>query len=130
MTNEEGIYQLENIKTGTYDISINAEGSGIYFATTSIKISPNTPTLPEILPHFFDICVKISVFRIPVTLENSLQKSVDISLVSTSNDNIYAAIKALTSQEESSPVCTSVPAGDYKLTPIIQDEDKKAGFFV
>lgn len=46
-TNLDGTYHLENMKTGTYTVKVQADN--IVFDDTSVKISPNTPQLPDIV---------------------------------------------------------------------------------
>jgi len=42
----EGWYTLKNIKTGSYVLDVEAKD--YFFNITHIKVSPNTPVLPEI----------------------------------------------------------------------------------
>ena len=43
----EGIYHLVGMKTGHYEISASAEQ--LYFDGTKVKITPNTPQLPDLI---------------------------------------------------------------------------------
>ena len=43
----EGIYHLYGMKTGHYEISATAEAH--YFDGTKVKITPNTPQLPDLV---------------------------------------------------------------------------------
>ena len=43
----EGIYHLVGMKTGHYEISATAEQ--LYFDGTKVKITPNTPQLPDLI---------------------------------------------------------------------------------
>ena len=46
-TGPDGIYHLENMKTGQYKIEAKAEH--MFFDPLDVKITPNTPSLPEIV---------------------------------------------------------------------------------
>lgn len=47
MTDATGTYHLENMKTGSYVLTVTA--SNIFFPESSVKITPNTPQLPDII---------------------------------------------------------------------------------
>lgn len=47
-TGPDGIYHLENMKTNVYKLHVKAEN--IFFDEQEIKITPNTPQLPDIVP--------------------------------------------------------------------------------
>ena len=46
-TDATGTYHLENMKTGTYTLSVTADN--IFFPESTVKITPNTPQLPDIV---------------------------------------------------------------------------------
>ena len=46
-TIEDGTFTLDSMKAGTYTISI--ETRDVYFDPKQIKVTPNTPELPEIV---------------------------------------------------------------------------------
>ena len=73
----EGIYHLVGMKTGHYEISAAAEQ--LYFDGTKVKITPNTPQLPDLVAarygtrtivlctHFFTLLIvntNITKFRL------------------------------------------------------------------
>jgi hypothetical protein len=44
----DGVYHLENMKTNTYRLQVKVDN--IFFDEQEIKITPNTPQLPPIVP--------------------------------------------------------------------------------
>lgn len=56
-TGEKGVFHLENMRAGSYDIQIKADK--IQFSATVVKINPNTPDLPEIVASAFEVCGKL-----------------------------------------------------------------------
>ena len=54
-TDEQGVYHLENMKTGSYNIRVEVEN--IFFDETAVKITPNTPHLPDIVPSRYVVAL-------------------------------------------------------------------------
>ncbi len=50
----EGIYHLYGMKTGHYEISAVAEQ--LFFDGTKVKITPNTPQLPDLVATRYTLC--------------------------------------------------------------------------
>ena len=46
-TVEDGTFTLDSMKAGTYTIDI--ETRDVYFDSKKVKVTPNTPELPEIV---------------------------------------------------------------------------------
>lgn len=124
-TNDAGVYELENIKTGTYTINVaSAEGSGYYFSPTVIKITPNTPLLPEILPTSFDVCGRISVQQIPPALKAGFASRSRAVLVRAGD----VVVATLGTRADGGEFCTRLAAGDYVVTPVVTEEETAHGF--
>jgi len=47
-TQQHGMYHLDSMKPGSYDISV--EAPRMTFDVVAIKVTPNTPQLPSIIP--------------------------------------------------------------------------------
>ena len=47
ISDSDGSYHLENMKTGKYNIQVVSDK--IFFEEVSLKITPNTPQLPDIV---------------------------------------------------------------------------------
>ena len=152
-TNEAGIYQLENIKTGTYTIQVeglNEAGKdgiallivteyalyfdctmlesfnlsfllGYHFAPSSIKITPNTPLLPDILPSRFDVCGRISIVQIPPALAAKFV-STERRVVITRAGDVMATI-SVKMGAEGGQFCAQLPAGDYEISVVTTEEE-------
>jgi hypothetical protein len=46
-TGADGIYHLDSMKSGTYSLQI--EAPRMSFDVTTVKVTPNTPQLPDII---------------------------------------------------------------------------------
>jgi len=128
-TDENGIYKLENIKTGTYKIDVEAvEGSGYHFPPSSMKITPNTPLLPEILPSQFDVCGRISLVQIPPALVAKFASS-ERRVEVTQGDQVVTTI-GVKLDAEGADFCTRLPPGDYQIAVVTTEEEAGHGFIL
>ena len=69
-TDSEGIYHLYGMKTGHYEIQAAAEHMG--FEGTKVKITPNTPQLPDMVAArcvMFSVCLCVCVFKMSLWLQ-------------------------------------------------------------
>ena len=47
VTAADGSYNLDSMKAGTYSIQVQA--NQVFFDETTVKVTPNTPQLPDII---------------------------------------------------------------------------------
>ncbi|XP_048265268.1 uncharacterized protein LOC100649850 isoform X3 [Bombus terrestris] len=59
ITNEHGKYVLDNIKAGQYILKVESED--LLFDDKSVKISPNSPELPVLIPAAYKVHGKVSL---------------------------------------------------------------------
>ncbi|KAK3103627.1 hypothetical protein FSP39_020627 [Pinctada imbricata] len=119
-TGVDGTYHLENMKAGTYQIHVEVDN--VYFDDLNVKITPNTPQLPDIVATGFSMCGKIKIDKVPEGLKHSpVQrriivypegKSSNASSVSTDADGAF---------------CTRVSTGKYIIKVHLTEEESKAG---
>ncbi|XP_041372550.1 nodal modulator 1-like [Gigantopelta aegis] len=119
-TDEQGIYHLENMKTGSYKIRVEVQN--IYFDEMLVKITPNTPQLPDIIPSSFNLCGKVAIDRFPEVLGKlPTQRRVIYFPESKKSD----AVSITT--ESDGKFCTKVKPGKYVIKVHIADTEMKAG---
>ncbi|XP_013400762.1 nodal modulator 2 [Lingula anatina] len=116
VTNAEGIYQLENMKTGTYKIKV--EANRIYFDDVSMKISPNTPQLPDIIASKFSLCGRVVIDNYPPGLTRPDHRKVSIKGDST--------VIGLSTDKEGQ-FCTKVQPGAHVVKTLVSKEEEEAG---
>lgn len=118
-TGPDGMYHLENMKTGTYRIQVQKEHMS--FDEITVKITPNTPQIQDIIASGFDMCGQIVIGKLPDSIQGSANRRViyypqgkgsDAESVSTGNDNKF---------------CAKVKPGKYVVKIHLTDEEIKAG---
>ena len=98
-TQNNGIFHFDNIKTGVYTISVKA--NHIYFNKISVKISPGTSQLEEIIASSFDVCGQL----------DSKMKHDKITLTAEGNNNKNVET------DENGNFCFILEPGSYKISP-------------
>lgn len=53
-TNSDGIYNLEKIQAGSY--TLKPVAAGLVFDEVTLKISPNSKQLPDLVPSAYEVC--------------------------------------------------------------------------
>ncbi|KAK7106662.1 BOS complex subunit NOMO1-like isoform X2 [Littorina saxatilis] len=119
-TDTTGTYHLENMKTGTYTLSVTADN--IFFPENTVKITPNTPQLPDIVATDFNVCGKVTIDRIPESL----------GAVTSQRRIIYSpegkgseAVSKVTDAD--GKFCVKVKPGKYNFNVYLSDGEKEAG---
>ncbi|PIK59939.1 putative nodal modulator 1 [Apostichopus japonicus] len=117
-TKSDGVYKLEKIKSGTYTLTASSEH--VVFEPATVKITPNTPRLPDILAIKFSVCGKVEVdSKSGVSLGKRR-----VLLNPTKQGNAEAVS---TSTDSHGKFCFQVKPGEYVLTPIVTDAETKKG---
>ncbi|KAI0209330.1 Nodal modulator 2 [Lamellibrachia satsuma] len=119
-TAADGRYHLDSIKTGQYSVSVTA--TQLEFETVSIKITPNTPQLADIVVSRFETCGKIIIDKIPESIVGkSIQKKVEVRSKIQGEE-----VKILLASEDGS-FCQMLKPGSYVFKVILGEAEVKAG---
>ncbi|RWS12490.1 nodal modulator 3-like protein [Dinothrombium tinctorium] len=117
-TAADGIFHLENIRTGTYTLQITA--SHILFETTTVKISPASPQIPDITASAFEVCGKLVFTSSPIDLR------IGFSRIENGVEKIDQTVDIETDYR----FCTFLRPGNYKVTPLVPEKLKREMIFV
>ncbi|KAF6716052.1 Nodal modulator 1 [Oryzias melastigma] len=120
LSKEDGSFRLENMTAGTYTIRVSKEL--MFFEPVTVKIAPNTPQLPDIIPAGFSVCGQISISRLPEGMKQ--QSRYRVILTPRGQD------KATSRSVDSDPqgaFCFQAKPGDYNIHVSLPDAEVKAG---
>ncbi|XP_012945613.1 nodal modulator 1 [Aplysia californica] len=117
---EDGSFNLENMKTGTY--RLNAKVENVAFEEMSVEITPKTPQLPSLVAAGFSLCGKVTIDRVPESLGK----------LSTQRRLIYypegkGSDAKSTVTDSTGAFCEIVQSGKYVVKVHMTDAEVKAG---
>lgn len=143
ITGEGGSYNLENIKTGMYRLTAesgtlanslltslklifkipvtSSEIEKMAFDRLNVRISPTTPSLPDIVASSYRVCGQISLADLAVSTRPRQVIFIPTSVKDSS------AEPALVSTDESGSFCHFLRPGVYKLEPMALESEVAAG---
>ncbi|XP_074644327.1 BOS complex subunit NOMO3-like isoform X2 [Tubulanus polymorphus] len=124
-TGADGSYTLENMKTGTYSIEIAADK--IAFDDLNVKISPNTPQLPDIIASSFSLCGNVHIDRFPTGVSAIRERVLSLQYKNSKGDVITLG-KVTT--DVKGDYCTTVRPGVYTIKPVLSDTELRAGLLL
>ncbi|PVD27782.1 hypothetical protein C0Q70_12955 [Pomacea canaliculata] len=119
-TDATGTYHLENMKTGSYVLSVTA--NNIFFPESSVKITPNTPHLPDIIASGFNACGKVTIDRVPESL-GSVTSQRRIIYYPEGKGSEAASIAT----DGAGSFCAKVSPGKYVFKVHLNEQEVKAG---
>ncbi|XP_063398265.1 BOS complex subunit NOMO1-like isoform X2 [Mytilus trossulus] len=119
-TKSDGTYHLENMKTGSYIIKVEADN--ILFDETSVKISPNTPHLPDIVATKFRLCGQIVIDKLPEGLRQVPPQRRVIYFPEGKNSD---AVSIATDKD--GKFCTHAASGKYLIKVHLTEEEVAGG---
>ncbi|CAG0885277.1 unnamed protein product [Cyprideis torosa] len=105
-TDINGVFRLETLKTGQYTLKATAEG--MKFDEVVTAVSPKTPSLPDLIPTSFLVCV-------------SLKMPQDV--LDTSSIHVDPGIPC----DAAAKCCSFLPSGVHELSPRIPPLLKQKG---
>uniref|UniRef100_A0A8C7ZI33 Nodal modulator n=1 Tax=Oryzias sinensis TaxID=183150 RepID=A0A8C7ZI33_9TELE len=117
---EDGSFRLENMTAGTYTIRVSKDL--MFFEPLTVKIAPNTPQLPDIIPAGFSVCGQISISRLP---EGMKQQS-RFRVILTPRGQDKATSRSVDSDPQGA-FCFQAKPGDYNIQVSLPDAEVKAG---
>jgi hypothetical protein len=117
-SDDKGIYKLENLTTGNYDLEANADDM-FFDPLTNIKITAHINKLPDLVVTDYKLCGVISI---------EAKES-----YSTNKRSIILKDASKTSQSEQRTItdqngryCFEVKPGFYHITPVLTQEEKES----
>ncbi|XP_053372624.1 nodal modulator 2-like [Mercenaria mercenaria] len=122
-TGPDGVYHLENMKTNMYKLHVKVDN--IFFDEQEIRITPNTPQLPDIVPTSFNICGRVTIDKFPDSLSQQITKR---KLIIFPEGKGSAAVSKETNEE--GKFCTAVKPGKYIVRVHLSDAETKAGLTI
>ncbi|KAL3886602.1 hypothetical protein ACJMK2_026586 [Sinanodonta woodiana] len=120
VTNADGIYHLEKMKTGSYKLQVRADH--MVFDDFEVKITPNTPQLPDILAAKFSVCGAVVISKVPDGSNILLTKRKLILFPEGKKTEI-----ASTETQEDGTFCVEKTPGKYIIKVHVSDSELKAG---
>ncbi|XP_052805284.1 nodal modulator 1-like [Mya arenaria] len=122
-TGPDGLYHLENMKTGMYRLNMRAEN--LEFEEQNIRITPNTPQLPDIIPARFNLCGKVTINKFPEGLSTQTIKR---KMIIFPEGKGSAAVSKETGED--GRFCSYVAPGKYVVRVHLSDAEIKAGLTI
>lgn len=118
-TNTEGRFHLENMKPGNYKLHVVKDG--VNFDILDVKITPNTPRIPEIIAKSFRVCGQLNVVHLPAGMDVNARRLIKI------NNKDGKALSFATRTDEDGHFCVDVAAGSYQVLPVVDDNESAVG---
>jgi len=114
ITDDTGIYKLEQLSSGQYNIEASKE----HYKFNNLighNINPNNAILPQITVKEYEVCGKVIVTNPSTQIERTISISSDKGTkeISTKKDGKF---------------CFFAEPGKYTLVPIISNQEKSSGF--
>ncbi|GIY27842.1 nodal modulator 2 [Caerostris extrusa] len=116
-TDANGIYHLENMRSGVYHLDIKKPS--FVFESVDMKINPNTPRLPNIYVSKFSVCGYLTVDEYP----SGLGKTERNVMLRSIKDNQKLNIAV----ESDGIFCFNVPPGKFELEPVVSEAEVDFG---
>lgn len=117
----DGHYHLENIKTGIYHLT--AQSQDMTFDEMTVRISPNTPSLPDIAAAKYQVCGSILLAELPEGVKLASRKVIFIP----GEDIKLSTDPELVDVDGSGSFCTFLKPGSYKMEPMVLEAEVGAG---
>lgn len=119
ITRDDGSYHLDSMKAGSYQLHV--EANRLSFDVVTVKITPNTPHLADIIASKFQVCGQIVIDKLPEGLsQGARQRSVRIH---KPDGQLYVSVEA----SADGGFCVSVQPGQYFVSIELNDSEVKAG---
>ncbi|XP_063218768.1 BOS complex subunit NOMO3 [Bacillus rossius redtenbacheri] len=115
-TSASGEYYLENMQPGTYSLQVKADD--LMFSTENVKITANTPQLPDIYPTAYKVCGVVKPYRLIHSSEDKLPLAV---LFSNVDDDQKMEVQV---EAGSGKICQFLKRGNYKVSVVVSEELK------
>ncbi|KAL5020566.1 hypothetical protein ScPMuIL_003458 [Solemya velum] len=119
-TGADGSYHLENMKTGSYSLQIQA--LNVFFNAVEVKITPNTPHLPDIVAVKYSLCGRVVIDKVP---EGLSQVSSTRRIIIFPEGKSSEAVSIATDVDGS--FCTEVEPGNYVIKVHLTEVEVRAG---
>ncbi|XP_055686792.1 BOS complex subunit NOMO1 [Lutzomyia longipalpis] len=111
LTQDDGSYKFENIKSGTFTIQVTAEN--VQFTDQNVEIAAGNPRIPDIIVSEFKVCGQVVSSVSHRVVIKDLQEIFHVDLETPAGG--------------SGGWCTYLPNGKYTVQVLLSDEEKMAG---
>jgi len=118
-TGESGSYVLENVKTGIYHLTAESDDMG--FEELTVRISPNTPSLPDIIASSYKVCGRIQLEDLPVPRQARQVIFLPIEVAKDGQEPLLVSTDAV------GVFCQLLSPGLYKLEPMALEKEVSLG---
>ncbi|XP_071858725.1 BOS complex subunit NOMO3 isoform X2 [Bombus fervidus] len=115
ITNKHGKYVLDNVKAGQY--ILKAESEDLLFNDKSVKISPNSPELPVLIPAAYKVRGKVTL---------SIEEGLDHRKVSIQN-TATTFVEEIEIDAITGEFSTYLTPDTYQLSVIVSAEERAKG---
>jgi hypothetical protein len=123
-TNEQGIYEIENVPIAKY--KVNAEKKGYGFSLPSFEASASSRVVPDIVVVKVDICGKISIPHPPAGVAGGANRKINLKGAGPSD--------LQTTTDQNGQFCFQVPAEadarNVVLAPVVPSYERQAGLLL
>ncbi|XP_070547557.1 BOS complex subunit NOMO1-like [Ptychodera flava] len=116
----DGTYRLDKITSGSY--VVEAIKDNIFFDAMTVKITPNTPQLPDIVASSFNLCGKVSIEKLPESVPVAAERHVTLT-----PDGAAAKDTVNLPTKSDGSYCFPVKPGKYNVQVVVSDDEVKAG---
>ncbi|XP_006814110.1 BOS complex subunit NOMO1 [Saccoglossus kowalevskii] len=113
-----GMYRLDKVTSGSY--VVEAQIDDVFFDAMTVKITPNTPQLPDITAMSFNLCGKVILDAVPENFPMAAERQVTFNLAGSDH------VTTLTAKADGS-FCSPVKPGNYVIKVIVKDTEAEAG---
>nr|XP_023013784.1 nodal modulator 3 [Leptinotarsa decemlineata] len=109
-TDAKGSYKLEKMKAGTY--KLRAEADDVIFEEIFVRMNPNLPELPDILPSAFKVCGSVISDHSQIVTFSKLGGTKFIQTETSPSGGTF---------------CQYLSPGKYEVQVVVSEEDKQKG---
>ncbi|CDW74259.1 nodal modulator 1-like [Stylonychia lemnae] len=118
LTNDKGLYKLDEITPGQY--ILEGFANHYIFDSMTINIQSNSRSIPNLIASDYHLCGKISVDNLEAGQSFSIAKRTIILVEKNKNER-------RTTTNENGDYCFEVKSGQYTITPAVSQEEKERG---
>lgn len=118
LTDQDGVYHLDNMKAGSYRLDVQAHH--FVFEPVTVKVTPNTPELPEVAASQLDLCGQLIISHVPSGVIRETERSILVT-----QENKKDELQVMTGKD--GKFCLPVTPGKYILTPALSEKEQLCG---
>ncbi|XP_065063389.1 BOS complex subunit NOMO1-like [Rhopilema esculentum] len=120
ITNFDGVYLVENVTSGTYQIEASIQN--LFFDKTEVHINPNSPHIADIQVKKFSVCGVVEISFLPPGLSQIGQRKVMLLRSGMTNADMVTV-----TADAQGKFCFQAAPGKYQIEVLISPSEAKAG---